>query len=1133
LALSALLLTADVAPKATVTCGTSTKNSPIAVAAAFSTTRPSTSDVALSSRASATKFGGAFVAPVPSNRILAAVASSRRTTQKQGKRSVTSLSMLFERMSEECIGALVSAQNESASRGQSSVGTEIMFLGIVDRPENARTTLKKYGITLRNVKRTVSDMFREESESEDNSGGAGGMGRMFNLNNKARDVELPFTQGLKRVLTAASRIADEMDSPTINSEHVLLALLEYETDDDGNVKAAATMDEEGFARGALAVILRMDGMDADNFSSTEFCRTLVRDVKDSDGAELVTGMSGSAKATPTLADCGSDLTELAMNGELDEVYGRDEEVRMCLRTLVRRRKNNPCLIGEPGVGKTAIAEGIAQILAAPAMLAKIDEIFDRDDNGGFVNKERVERVRELAKLCPPRLRGHRVITLELANLVAGTKYRGEFEERLQAIVEEVTDEKAPPTILFIDEIHTLVGAGGAEGGIDAANMLKPSLARGKLQVIGASTIAEYRKYIEKDAALERRLQPLLVKEPSVEQTIDILHAIADKYGAHHGVTYTTGSIEAAAKLSERYINDRFLPDKAIDLLDEAGAVVHMDIPYDGKGNMLSSSSPPEVNEHHMADVVSQWSSIPIGKLETEETDRLIVLESELTNRVKGQARAVKAVARAVRRARSGLRDTSRPIASFLFCGPTGVGKTELCKTLAETYFGTEKDMVRIDMSEYMEKHSVSRLTGPPPGYIGYEEGGQLTEAVRRAPHSLILLDEIEKGHGDVLNILLQILEDGMLTDGKGRTVCFKNAILVMTSNVGSRRILDIASGGTNYRDEVNGSSPATPSIDPLRPDEVLTRLQKSPEAMGLMMEAASDPEIMRAMQTAMSGSPADLLKVGRENPRVADFLQRLWNSLNMDDGVSTQQQRIGGDSNNGVGGMAEGWASASAETSNNFAAGLFRQFQDITGTNSNDDVTPKTFGQKEQDAVRSAAKYAEMSDIVKEELEAAIKPELLNRIDEIVVFSPLGGADLRAIVTLIVDLTIDRAMKERSITLSVADCIIDKILEEGSGSAAQFGARPIRRAAQRYVEDAVSDAIIRGFVKEGETATIAFGGEGFGANGLSNVRITRQSDRQTMMFDVEDAHGGIGSVPTRTVKPGPNGVGRETEAVRG
>ena len=339
-------------------------------------------------------------------------------------------------------------------------------------------------------------------------------------------------------------------------------------------------------------------------------------------------------------------------------------------------------------GKTAIAEGLAQIISDP----------DK---------------------CPPRLQGYRIISLELANLVAGTKYRGEFEERLQAIIQEVTDEKAPPTILFIDEIHNLVGAGSAEGGMDAANMLKPALARGQLQVIGATTIAEYRKYIEKDAALERRLQPLLVKEPTVQQTLSILVAIAPRYELHHGVNYSMESLEAAVKLSERYITDRFLPDKAIDLLDEAGALVHMKSVKSKDDDDNDDRGPPTVTEYDVASVLSQWSSIPLGKLESGEMDRLRQLEDDLTARVKGQGRAVRAVARAIRRARSGLRDTRRPIASFLFCGPTGTGKTELCKTLAETYFGSEKDMIRIDFSEYMEKHSVSRLTGPPPGYIGY------------------------------------------------------------------------------------------------------------------------------------------------------------------------------------------------------------------------------------------------------------------------------------------------------------------------------------------------------------------------------------------------------------------------------
>lgn len=569
-------------------------------------------------------------------------------------------------MSEECISALVTAQNEAARLGQSTVGTEIMTIGIVDRPENSRKTLKKYGITLRKTKRTAEDMFQPENDDESSAS----FGKMFNMNKKARDVELPFTPALKKTLNAAGRIADSLDkSPgsTIKSEHVLLALFEWEKDKVG--EAAAKLDGSGYARGALAVFLQMDGIE-DAFSATQFCKTLVKDLSENkfDEVQLVTGNKGSDK-TPALSECGSDLTLAAMNGELDEVFGRDEEIRSCLRTLVRRRKNNPCLMGEPGVGKTAIAEGLAQILAAPQMLQNADELFDRDDDGEFVDKERVERLKVLAKQCPSRLKGYRVFSLELSNLVAGTKYRGEFEERLQAIIEEVTDDKAPPTILFIDEIHTLVGAGSAEGGIDAANILKPALARGKMQVIGATTIAEYRKYIEKDMALERRLQPIMVTEPTVQQTIDILTGIASKYESHHGVKYTPESIEAAAKLSERYVSDRFLPDKAIDLLDEAGALVQMDHAFEM--GYVESGKEPQVTEQTIANVISEWSSIPIGKLESDETERLMILEDELESRVKGQQRAVRAVARAVRRARSGMRDTSRPVASFMFCGPTG------------------------------------------------------------------------------------------------------------------------------------------------------------------------------------------------------------------------------------------------------------------------------------------------------------------------------------------------------------------------------------------------------------------------------------------------------------------------------
>mmetsp|Transcript_15800 Transcript_15800/g.29817 ORF Transcript_15800/g.29817 Transcript_15800/m.29817 type:complete len:1111 (-) Transcript_15800:117-3449(-) len=1028
---------------------------------------------------------------------------NRIESRKSRGPSSSSICMIFERMSEECIGALVTAQNEAARLGQPTVGTEIMTVGIVDRPENSRKTLKNYGITLRKIKRTVEDMFQPNGDDESNS-----FGKMFNMNKKARDVELPFTSTLKRTLTNAGRIADKMENTsgsTIRSEHVLLSLLEWENEKSN--ESAAKLDADGYARGALAVFMQMDGL-GDSFSSTEFCRTLLSDLKDkeNDDLELVSGAKKSSK-TPTLSECGVDLTEAAMNGELDDVYGRDDEIRSCIRTLVRRRKNNPCLTGEPGVGKTAIAEGIAQILAAPKMLEKADEIFERDEDGEFVDKQRFERLTTLASQCPPRLRGYRVVSLELANLVAGTKYRGEFEERLQSIIEEVTDETAPPTILFIDEIHTLVGAGSAEGGIDAANILKPALARGKLQVIGATTIAEYRKYIEKDMALERRLQPVNVKEPTVEQTLGILEAIAPKYESHHGVRYTPESLEAAAKLSERYVTDRFLPDKAIDLLDEAGALVHMENAFDALS--FEDGKAPLVTEETVANVVSEWCNIPLGKLETDETDRLIILEDELERRVKGQGRAVRAVSRAVRRARSGMRDASRPIASFMFCGPTGVGKTELCKTLAETYFGSEKDMVRIDMSEYMEKHSVSRLTGPPPGYIGYDEGGQLTEAVRRNPHSVVLLDELEKAHSDVLNILLQIMEDGMLTDGKGRTVNFKNCILVMTSNVGSQRILEIVNKHGSLSPVTSNS--AKLSVNPLRPDEVMQRLQKSPRAMSMMMEAASDPEIMRAMQTAMGGSPADLLKLGQTNPRVADFLRRLWSVLNESEVEVPSSTNGNGNPPPFSSPSSPSKSGVDALMDNEFLSGISKQFKAMIGGENSPSSGPQV-SVEEGTPIKSGGTevssnfdvYVEMSDVVKDELEVAMKPELLNRIDEIVIFSPLGDNELRSVASLLLNKSIKRAREERGIDLSVSSSLLERVILEGGLNAAQFGARPMRRAVQRFFEDTVSDAIIRGFIKDGERAMVDI------EDDLA-AKITRLSDYQSMILEVEDGSGGIGN----------------------
>ena len=521
--------------------------------------------------------------------------------------------------------------------------------------------------------------------------------------------------------------------------------------------------------------------------------------------------------TPTLSQFGRDLTVLAMQGKIDPVIGRQKEIERVIQILSRRTKNNPCLIGEPGVGKTAIAEGLALKIATGEV--------------------------------PELLRNKRIVTLDLTGMVAGTKYRGDFEERIRNAIEEV--QKAGDVILFIDEVHTLIGAGSAEGAVDAANILKPSLARGEIQIIGATTLEEYRKHIEKDAALERRFQPVTVGEPSEEEAIEILRGIRDKYEAHHKVKITDEALIAAVKMSSRYIGDRYLPDKAIDLIDEAASRVRLKAftaPPDLKAlenklkalneemeaavnaqdfeqaasirdekNKLakdlenerqiwkekSNRSTGEVGEQEIAAIVSQWTGIPVVQITQEESERLLHMEDELHRRIVGQDEAVSAVARAIRRGRAGLKDPKRPTGSFIFLGPTGVGKTELCKTLAVSMFGDENAMIRLDMSEYMEKHTVSRLVGCPPGYVGYDEGGQLTEKVRRRPYSVVLFDEIEKAHPDVFNMLLQILEDGILTDSQGRRVDFKNCIIIMTSNVGAKLIAQSGSGTLGFAAESN------------------------------------------------------------------------------------------------------------------------------------------------------------------------------------------------------------------------------------------------------------------------------------------------------------------------------------------
>ena len=637
--------------------------------------------------------------------------------------------------------------------------------------------------------------------------------------------------------------------------------------------------------------------------------------------------SNSNANTPTLDSLARDLTAIAKEDSLDPVIGRSKEIQRVIEVLSRRTKNNPVLIGEPGVGKTAIAEGLAQQI---------------------IHNE-----------VPEILRDKRVMTLDMGTVVAGTKYRGEFEDRLKKVMDEI--RQAGNIILFIDELHTLIGAGGAEGAIDASNILKPSLARGELQCIGATTLDEYRKYIEKDAALERRFQPIQVDQPSVDESIQILRGLRDRYEAHHRVSITDEAIEAAVKLSDRYISDRFLPDKAIDLIDEAGSKVRLrsfttppnlkeleqklDEVRKEKDAAVQSQEfekaaslrdteqrlrekvevtkkswkekqgqeNSEVSVDDIAMVVSSWTGVPVSKIAQTETDKLLNMERLLHARVIGQDEAVVAVAKAVRRARAGLKDPKRPIGSFIFLGPTGVGKTELARALAESIFGDEEAMIRIDMSEYMEKHSTSRLVGSPPGYVGYDEGGQLTEKVRRKPYSVVLLDEIEKAHPDVFNILLQVLEDGRLTDSKGRTVDFRNTILIMTSNVGASELKRNKYVGFNVQDE--------------------------------------------------------------------------------------------------------------------------------------------------------SQNYKDMKGKVMGELKRAFRPEFINRIDEIIVFHSLEKKHLKEIVSLMSD-QLTKRLKEQDLSIELTEAAKAKIADEGVDL--EYGARPLRRAIQKHVEDRLSEELLKGNIEKGQ-----------------------------------------------------------------
>ena len=686
--------------------------------------------------------------------------------------------MMFSNFTEKARAAISNAHDAACELGHYYVGSEHLLLGLIKEGTGvAARALLNAGITEDVVVEKIKTMIGIKEAIDKN-------------------VDLSLTPRGKRILEYSAMEAQRLGHSYIGTEHILMAIIR-----DGDGVAAQIIGNMGVNLG-------------------EFYSNTVNSIDNESFSPPQQNKNKSSK-TPTLDKFGRDLTQMANENKFDPVIGRDKEIERVIQILSRRTKNNPCLIGEPGVGKTAVVEGLAQKIASQDV--------------------------------PESLKNKRLVTVDLSSMVAGAKYRGEFEERLKKAVEEVIAAK--DVILFIDEIHTIVGAGSAEGAIDASNILKPSLARGEIQLIGATTLNEYRKYIEKDAALERRFQPVTVGEPDIEETISILTGIRDKYEAHHGVKITDEAIKAAAKLSERYITDRFLPDKAIDLIDEAAskkklstltappvlkeleqklekvsaekqeAITAQDFEKAAelrdseisikeeikkvKGEWKEENSISNnltVVEEDIANIISDWTNIPVAKIAQEEGEKLKNLENILHQRVIGQDEAVIAVAKAIRRGRAGLKDPKRPTGSFLFLGPTGVGKTELSKALAEAMFGSEDSIIRVDMSEYMEKHSVSKFIGSPPGYVGFEEGGQLTEKIRRNPYSVILFDEVEKAHPDVFNIMLQILEDGVLTDAQGKRVDFRNTVIIMTSNLGAKNILNTVTklgfaSGEDYKND--------------------------------------------------------------------------------------------------------------------------------------------------------------------------------------------------------------------------------------------------------------------------------------------------------------------------------------------
>lgn len=668
--------------------------------------------------------------------------------------------------------ALQNAQNEAKLLRHRTVGTEHLLLGLITEQDGiAGKTLREASLTAENVRDEIEHLVDYGPISKNDE-----------FTNE--EIILPYSPRSRQVMSYAADEARRLNSPLVGTEHILLGLLR-----DENILSSQIMKNLNLSLSQVRQNI-----------SKKLGVSFNPDSRKSRGKASKPKMNQNQSKTPTLDSLARDLTQAAREDKLDPIVGRDTEVRRITQILSRRTKNNPVLVGEPGVGKTAIAEGFAQ---------KIIE--------GSV---------------PPSLVNKRLMALDMGSLVAGTKYRGEFEERMKKIIDEIYEDGE--VVLFIDELHTLIGAGGAEGAIDASNILKPALARGELQTIGATTLDEYQKYIEKDAALERRFASVRIDSPSQDETIAILQGLKDRYEKHHNVHMTDEALKAAVVFSSRYIQSRELPDKAIDLMDESAAKVRLDVsdeptPHQDEMDKLTQLiqdkekaisnqnfeqaaqirqqeieqaekieelmnnddfERPSVYADDIAEVVAQWTGIPVHEMKETESDRLLHMEDSLHERVIGQNDAVNAIARAVRRARSGIKDPNRPIGSFMFLGPTGVGKTELAKALAEVMFGSEEDLIRIDMSEYMEKYTTSRLVGSPPGYVGYDEGGQLTEKIRQKPYSVILLDEIEKAHPDVFNILLQVLDDGVLTDGKGRKVDFKNTIIIMSSNLGATALRD-------------------------------------------------------------------------------------------------------------------------------------------------------------------------------------------------------------------------------------------------------------------------------------------------------------------------------------------------------